>query len=48
MNKAIERVRVHRPVTIVTDKASCYRRVIHEINHCCDTHFDSIRHIGKK
>nr|WP_255006455.1 DDE-type integrase/transposase/recombinase [Roseovarius sp. M141] len=28
LNKAIERVRLHRPVTICTDKAQAYRRVI--------------------
>ena len=47
-NKAIERVRLHRPVTIVTDKAQVYRRIIREINHRYDPHFDSIRHIDKK
>ncbi len=31
LNKAIERVRLHRPVTIVTDKAPAYRRVIQEL-----------------
>jgi IS6 family transposase len=35
LNKAIERVRLHRPVTIVTDKAPAYRRVIREINLTC-------------
>lgn len=48
LNKAIERVRLHRPVTIVTDKAHAYRRVIREINHRYDPHFDSIRHIDRK
>ena len=48
LNKAIERVRLHRPVTIVTDKAPSYRRVIREINNRYDPHFDSIRHIDKK
>jgi IS6 family transposase len=48
LNKAIERVRLHRPVTIVTDKAQTYRRVIREINHRYDPHFDSIRHIDRK
>lgn len=48
LNKAIERVRLHRPVTICTDKAPIYRRVIREINHRYDPHFDSIRHIDKK
>lgn len=48
LSKAIERVRLHRPVTIVTDKAHSYRRVIREINHHYDPHFDSIRHIDRK
>jgi IS6 family transposase len=48
LNKAIERVRLHRPVTIVTDKAPAYRRVIREINRRYDPHFDSIRHIDRK
>nr|WP_227269830.1 IS6 family transposase [Roseobacter sp. H9] len=48
LHKAIERVRLHRPVTIVTDKAHSYRRVIREINHRYDPHFDSIRHIDRK
>jgi IS6 family transposase len=48
LNRAIERIRRHRPVTIVTDKAQAYRRVIREINHCHDPHFDSIRHINRK
>ncbi|HEV8036101.1 MAG TPA: IS6 family transposase [Yoonia sp.] len=48
LNKAIERVWLHRPVTICTDKAPTYRRVIREINHRYDHHFGSIRHIDKK
>ena len=48
LNKAIERVRLHLPVTIVTDKAQAYRRVICEINHRYDPHFDSVRHIDRK
>ncbi|MFG6562015.1 IS6 family transposase [Sulfitobacter sp. 1A15299] len=48
LNRAIQRVRLHRPVTIVTDKAPTYRRVIREINHLYDPHFDSIRHIDRK
>lgn len=48
LNRAIERVRLHRPVTICTDKAATYRRVIREINHRYDPHFESIRHIDKK
>ena len=31
-----------------TDKAHTYRRVIHEINHRYDPHFDSILHIDQK
>ncbi|WP_247745090.1 transposase [Shimia sp. R11_0] len=48
LNKAIERARLHRPITIVTEKAPAYRRVIREINRRCDPHFDSIRHIDRK
>ena len=48
LNKAIERVRLHRPVIIVTDKAPTYARVIREINHRYDPHFESIRHIDRK
>lgn len=48
LNKAIERVRLHRPVKICTDKAPAYRRVIRDINHRYDPHFDSIQHIDKK
>lgn len=48
LNKAVERVRLHRPVTICTDKAHAYRRVTREINHRYDPHFDSIRHIDRK
>lgn len=48
LDKAIERVRLHCPVTICTDKAHAYRRVILKINHRYDPHFDSIRHIDRK
>jgi transposase, IS6 family len=48
LNKAIERVRLHRPVMILTDKAHAYRRVIREINHRYDPHLDSIGHIDRK
>ena len=48
LRKAIGRARLHRPVTIFTDKAHSYRRVIREINHRYDPHFDSIRHIDRK
>ena len=47
LNKAIERVRLHRPVTIITDKAPTYRRVIREINQRYVPHFDSIKHIAR-
>ncbi|MCY4334741.1 MAG: DDE-type integrase/transposase/recombinase [Litoreibacter sp.] len=48
MRKAIEKARLHRPVTICTDKAPQYRRVIRQINHRYDPHLDSINHIDKK
>ncbi|MFP7675823.1 DDE-type integrase/transposase/recombinase [Marivita sp. S0852] len=48
LNKAIERVRLHRPVTICTEKAQAYARVIREINHRYDPHFESVRHIDRK
>jgi len=48
LKKAIERVRLHRPVTICTDKAPTYRKVIRDINHGYDPHFNYITHIDKK
>lgn len=48
LNKAIERVRLHRPVIIVTDKPPTYTRVIREINHHYDPQFDIIRHVDTK
>ncbi|MEO9517082.1 MAG: IS6 family transposase [Paracoccaceae bacterium] len=48
LNKAIERVRLHRPVSICTDKAPTYRKVIRDINQRYDPHFDYITHIDKK
>ncbi|MEP2767498.1 MAG: IS6 family transposase, partial [Paracoccaceae bacterium] len=48
LKKAIERVRLHRPVSICTDKEPTYRKVIPEINHRYDPHFDYITHIDKK
>lgn len=48
LDKAIERVRLHGPVTIVTDNAHTYRLVIRVIDHSYDPHFDSIRHTDKK
>ena len=48
LNKATERVRLHRPVSICTDKAPTYRKVIRDINHRYDPYFDYITHIDKK
>lgn len=48
LKHAIERVRLHRPVSICTDKAPTYAKVIREINHRYDPHFDSITHIDRK
>lgn len=48
LNKAIDRVRLHRPVSICTDKAPTYRKVIREINHGYDPHFDYITHVDRK
>lgn len=48
LNKAIERVHLHRPVSICTDKAPTYRKVIREINHRYDPHFDYIMHVDRK
>lgn len=48
LNKAIERVRLHRPVSICTDKAPTYRNVIREIKHSYDPHFEYITHIDRK
>jgi transposase-like protein len=45
LNKVIERVRLNRPVSICTDKASTYRREIRYINQRYDPHFDYITHI---
>ena len=42
LNKVLERVRLHRPLSICTDKAHTYRKVIREINHRYDPHFDYI------
>ena len=46
--KAIDRVRLHRPASICTDKAPAYRKVIQEINRHYDPHFDCITHIDRK
>ncbi|MEO9824162.1 MAG: DDE-type integrase/transposase/recombinase [Paracoccaceae bacterium] len=48
LKKAIERVRLHRPVSICTDKSPTYRKVMRDINHQYDPHFDYITHINKK
>lgn len=48
LNKATARVRLHRPVTICTDKAHANRRVIREINRRHDPHFDGIRCVDLK
>ncbi|GLO69114.1 hypothetical protein MACH17_06310 [Phaeobacter inhibens] len=48
LDKAIDRVQLHRSVMIVTEKAQSCRRVIREINHHHDPHFDSIQHIDRK
>lgn len=48
LTKAIERVRLHRPLSICTDKAPTYRKVIREINHRYDPHFDYITHVDRK
>lgn len=48
LNKAIERARLHRPVSICTDKAPTYRKVIREINYRYDPHFDYITHVDRK
>lgn len=48
LRKAIERVRLHRPVTICTDKAPMYRKAIRDENRRYDPHFDSITHIDRK
>jgi IS6 family transposase len=48
LEKTIERARLHRPVSIGTDKAPTYRKVIREINHAYDPDFDPITHIDRK
>lgn len=48
LKQAIERVRLYRPVSICTDKAPGYRKVIQDLNHRYDPHFDSILHIDRK
>ncbi|MEM6739872.1 MAG: DDE-type integrase/transposase/recombinase [Pseudomonadota bacterium] len=48
LSKAIERVRLHRPVKICTDTAQACRRVIRQITHRYDPHLGSIRRVGQK
>nr|WP_319799780.1 DDE-type integrase/transposase/recombinase [Roseobacter sp. H9] len=48
LKKAIERVRLQRPVSICTDKAPAYRKVIREINQRYDPHFDYITPVDRK
>ncbi|WP_255008826.1 transposase [Roseovarius sp. M141] len=48
LKKAIERVRLYRPVAICTDMAPSYRKVIQDLNHGYDPHFYSITHIDRK
>nr|WP_282130113.1 DDE-type integrase/transposase/recombinase [Roseobacter litoralis] len=48
LNKAIECVLLHRLVSICTDKAPTYRKVIREINLRYDPHFHSITHVDRK
>ncbi|MEP1519713.1 DDE-type integrase/transposase/recombinase [Ascidiaceihabitans sp.] len=40
LNKAIERVWLHRPVSICTDKTPTYRKVKRDINQRYDPHID--------
>ncbi|MEP2781306.1 MAG: IS6 family transposase [Pseudoruegeria sp.] len=48
LNRAIERVHLHRPVSICTDKTPAYRKVLREMNRRYDPHYDHITHINKK
>jgi IS6 family transposase len=48
LRKAIKRVRLHRSVTICTDKAPTYRKVIWDENRRYDPPFESITHIDRK
>lgn len=48
LNKAIKRVRLHRPVSITTDKSPTYPKVIRDINRRYDPNFDDIKHIDIK
>lgn len=48
LKQAIERERLHRPVSICTDKAPTYKKVIREINRRYGPHFNYITHIDRK
>lgn len=48
LKQAIERICLYRPVSICTDKAPGYRKVIQDLNHGYDPHFDSITHVDRK
>ena len=48
LKQAMEGVRLYRPVSICTDKAPGYRKVIRDLNHRYYPHFDSILHIDRK
>jgi len=48
LQRAIESTRLYRPVSIFTDKAPAYRKVIQDLNHRYDPHFDSITHNDRK
>ena len=48
LRQAIDGVRLYRPTSICTDKAPGYRKVIQDLNHRYDPHFDSIMHIDRK
>ena len=45
LKQAMGGVRLYRPVSICTDKAPGYRKVIQDLNHRYDPHFDSILHM---
>ena len=48
LRKAIDKVRLHRPVTICTDNAPTYRKVVQHENRRYAPQFDSIVHIDKR
>ena len=48
LKQAIDGARLYRPASICTDKAPGYRKVIQDLNHQFDPHFDSILHIDRK